>query len=153
MSDSTDFYEIDAIGFSDSTTPTGRINESKPRIVYIDAPGSKAAVAATLVGHRFSSTMIDADYSEIEERILAQMVSTGPETPEELLMQEMENVYKYQVQSTEQLDKFMRDPYGVQESRERGQGRKNGHRSSRHAKDHRSATKRQRSARKKNRKK
>lgn len=155
MIDSTVPNDLECFGieYDGATTVTGRINESKPHIAIIDAPGSKAAVAAALVGQKYSATMIDVDYSEIEERMLAQMVSTGPVTPEELLMHDMENVYKYQVQSSEQLDKFMRDPYGISESRERGQGRKNGHRSSHHAKDHRSATKRQRLARKNNRKK
>ena len=149
MSDSTMvFDDLDVVGFSASTIPTGRINQTRPRIAIIgdsSAAAQAAVIAAKYYGNKFD--FVDVDYAPLEERVIAHM------TQEDLLMQEMEKAYKYQVQSAEQLDKFMRDPYGIREVRERGQGRKNGHRSSYVAKDHRSATKRQRAARKKNRKK
>ena len=156
MTDSTVvFDDLEAVGieYDGATTITGRINHTQPRIAIISGPGSKtaAAIAASMFPQKY--TLVDVDYSEIEGRALGQIMSDGVLTGEELLKMDMENVYKYQVQSAEQLDRFMKDPYGVREGRERGQVRKNGHRSSYVAKDHRSATKRQRSARKKNRKK
>ena len=153
MSDPTAYYDIEAEGFEDTGTVTGRINQAKPRIAIIGAStGVAAALSVALAG---KYTLSEVDYNQLEERALGHMMSEGRLTSEELVMQEMEDIHKYQVQmmEAEQLDRFTRDPYGVWEMRSRGQGRKNARHGSRVAKDHRSATKRQRDARKKNRKK
>lgn len=57
----TDFYELDCQGI-DTTSPTGRINKSCPRIVSIDTRSGARNVISLLV---------DVDYSELEKRVLS----------------------------------------------------------------------------------
>ena len=144
MSDSTDFYEIDCQGI-DSTSPTGRINTSKPKIVIIDSGCGMSAALATQFAKDYS--LVDVDYSDLERRIISHTIRE----PKDDIMDQMEEIYRYQ-DATEKDYQRRKERY-FEEFQKHGLGRKNPRWGSRVAKDHRSATKRQRSARKKNRKK
>lgn len=143
--------DLDVIGFDapEGMTVTGRINLSRPRIAIIggDSTGVRAAMRA-LLDERYKD-MIMADYSEIENRIVAHYPKDDL-IMEKPRMEDMEKVYRYQQEAMKEVNPRY---YLGEDGQRHGLGRKNGHRGSRAAKDHRSATKRQRSARKKNRKK
>lgn len=142
MNDATaPFYDLYVTGFevSDGTTVTGRINQEEPRIVMIDSgKGMSAKLAAQLATKH---ELINVDYSDLEERVISHMI----QTPKDEVMDEMEHIYRYQQEA-------MKERY-FEERQKHGLGRKNPRAGSRTAKDHRSATKLQRAARKKNRKK
>lgn len=136
-------------------TVTGRITGSSvPRIAIIDGGGSGAKLAmAALLASKFAalydkSILVEADYSEIEERCISHYVQKGPDITMEL----EEQIYLKQLSEADLSVNLAKDsPYW--EVRNKHQGRRNPRWGSRVAKDHRSATKRQRNARKKNRKK
>lgn len=143
MSDPTSLSDLDAIGFDipEGMTVTGRINQEKPRIVIIDSgAGMSAALAEQFVKN---TVLVDVDYSDLEERVISHMIRTSKDE----LMDEMEHFYKCQ-----ESQKALQSRY-FEEFQRHGLGRKNPRAGSRTAKDHRSATKLQRAARKKNRKK
>ena len=139
--DSTAPHDIDLFGVDvpEGMTVTGRINHSQPRIAVIDSGPQSLRTAMIAAKHR---ALVDIDYGPLEERITC--------TREPIPMDDMEKVYRYQQEAMKEVN--LRHYLG-EDGQRHGLGRKNGHRGSRAAKDHRSATKRQRSARKKNRKK
>ena len=143
MSDSTYFYEIDCQGI-DSTSPTGRINTSKPKIVIIDSGCGMSAALATQFAKDYS--LVDVDYSDLERRVISHTIRE----PKDDIMEDMEKIYRYQQEAMKEVNPRV---YLGEDGQRHGLGRKNSRMGSRVAKDHRSATKRQRSARKKNRKK
>ena len=144
MSDSTDFYEIDCQGI-DSTSPTGRINISKPKIVIIDSGCGMSSALAAQFAKNYS--LVNVDYSDIERRVISHTIRE----PKDDIMDQMEEIYRYQ--KAEAKEYRSRKERYFEEFQKHGLGRKNPRMGSCVVKDHRSATKRQRSARKKNRKK
>lgn len=120
MSDSTDFYEIDCQGI-DSTSPTGRINHSRPRIAIIggDSTGVRAAMRAFL-DERYKD-MIMADYSEIENRIVAHYPKDDL-LMEKPRMEDMEKIYRYQQEAMKEVNPRV---YLGEDGQRHGLGRKN----------------------------
>ena len=147
MSDSTDFYEIDCQGI-DSTSPTGRINTSKPKIVIIDSGCGMSAALATRFAKYYS--LVDVDYSDLERRVISHTIREPKDDIMDDIMEDMEKIYRYQQEAMKEVNHRV---YLGEDGQRHGLGRKNSRMGSRVAKDHRSATKRQRLTRKKNRKK
>lgn len=150
VDDATAPHDLDVIGFEapEGMTVSGRINQSQPRIAVIDGDPSAVRYAKLLLDEKYKDLIL-ADYSEIENRIVAHFPE-GDLIMEKPRMDDMKNVYRYQQEAMKEVNPRH---YLGEDGQRHGLGRKNGHRGSRVAKDHRSATKLQRAARKKNRKK
>lgn len=133
--------ELDCVGFEvpEGMTVSGRINQSQPRMAVLD--GGANTLTAAMRAAAKHRCLFEADFSELEERILYLR------EPIPMMMEEdMTRIYKRQVDEVDHLRFHQEIGY----TKERG--RKNSRWGSRVAKDHRSATKRQRATRKKNRK-